>query len=359
MAFCRYIEVKGNAYERGQQIGKALGDRVLANYNNLVSHYKGLGSDYADWEGMVEGRYVDIMKQWTPEVLDELRGVADGSGLPFSTVLATTCYYERSFDVDSVEAADKCTSFLATGKATKDGSTIIAQTNDEDLNEMLWELDVTIHHVDPETGYESLIYTHPGIPAMMGMNNRGVAVTWTYIDNGKIGHGVPTTVIIRHLLELGSTQEAIDYCREVPHDIPNEFGVGDSKGNIACIECFPNVVNVGTDDTYLVHTNHNLFSPDEPECSVSATTHNRLENITKLVKENLGKIDVEVAEGFFRFHDEENPRGNICVHPRGEAPWRISMASMVYDLTHGEMHIAHGPACEHPYRDYKFDSYMG
>ena len=40
----------------------------------------------------------------------------------------------------------------------------------------------------------------------MGINNDGLCVMWTYIDNGVTGNGVPTNVIIRHLLELRAVE---------------------------------------------------------------------------------------------------------------------------------------------------------
>lgn len=73
----------------------------------------------------------------------------------------------------------------------------------------------------------------------MGLNNRGLTVLWTYIDNGKTGDGVPTSAIIRHLLSLSSIEEAVRFLEEVPHDIPNQFGLADKNGKLACVEWFP------------------------------------------------------------------------------------------------------------------------
>lgn len=356
--FERYCKVTGNAYERGAQLGERLSERILANYNNLVALWRGRGYDYEEWRALVVARYEALMREWTPEVLEQLRGMADGAGIPFDQVLAVTCYYEKSFDVDTVAVADKCTSFLASGRATRDGKVILAQTNDEDLVEMLWELDVTEHHVDPATGREALVYTHPGVPAMMGMNNRGLAVLWTYIDNGQLGHGVPTTAIIRHVLECDSADEALGFLRAVPHDVPNEFGIGDKSGTMYCVECFPNAVHVGAEPDLMVHTNHNVYSPEEEEASVSPTTRYRFANMRRLCEESFGRIDAELAREFLRFHDDEDIRGNICVHPRAGAPWRVSMASMVFELSDGRMSIAHGPACENEFRSYEFERYL-
>merc|ERR1712202_83593 len=50
----------------------------------------------------------------------------------------------------------------------------------------------------------ALIYTHPGIPAYMGINGAGISILWQYIDNGEradpLSSGVPTCVVLREIL---------------------------------------------------------------------------------------------------------------------------------------------------------------
>ena len=131
--------------------------------------------------------------------------------------------------------------------------------------------------------------------------------------------------------------------------------MADSSGKIARVECFPNRVYVKSDDVYLVHTNHNLFAEDEEEYTCSLTTVDRYEVMNKQVKENIGNIDVELAKEFFRSH--ERFPNSICSHPYPEKPWNKTLATMVFDLTEGEMHIAFGNACETPFNSYKFEHY--
>ena len=347
----RYVKVKGTARERGYQFGVQMKEQIITNYINQTEYYKNKEQfDYKKWEKMAE-RYVPMIEKWAPEVLEEMRGLAEGAEMEFDQILALTTAYEKSFARDQV--SDKCTAFLAAPCATKDGKVIVGQTNDECFREWLYQLDVVVHHQEGKK--EVLTYTHPGIPAYMGINNDGLCIMWTYIDNGVTGNGVPTNVIIRHLLELKTVDEAIKYLQEVPHDIPNQFSVADSSGKIACVECFPNRVYVKSDDVYLVHTNHNLFAEDEEEYTCSLTTVDRYEVMNKQVKENIGNIDVELAKEFFRSH--ERFPNSICSHPYPEKPWNKTVATMVFDLTEGEMHIAFGNACETPFNSYKFEHY--
>ena len=347
----KYVVVEGNAYSRGVQIGKELKNQISINYQNQTKYYRDKEDfNYRKW-GDIAKRYIPAMEKWTPEVMEEIKGMAEGAQMELEQILALTTAYEKSFSRDMI--SEKCTSFLLSPKATYAQKVIVGQTNEECILEWMNELDTVIHHVD--NGKESLIYTHPGVPAYTGINNQGLAVLWEYIDNGRTGDGVPTNAIIRHLLECANAGEAVEFLKMVPHDVPNEFGIADKSGKIVSVECFPNRVYVKSDDVYLVHTNHNLFAEDEEEYTCSLTTVDRYEVMNKQVKENIGNIDVELAKEFFRSH--ERFPNSICSHPYPEKPWNKTLATMVFDLTEGEMHIAFGNACETPFNSYKFEHY--
>ena len=79
----RYITVEGTARERGRQIGEQLRMQILTNYKNQVAFYKNSENyDYTNWEEMA-ARYVPMMEKWTPEVLEEMYGMAEGAGIEF------------------------------------------------------------------------------------------------------------------------------------------------------------------------------------------------------------------------------------------------------------------------------------
>ncbi len=347
----RYICVEGSPKERGERIGQLLKDQIQCNYINQKEFYRNTQSfDYTDWEDQVH-HYLPAIRKWAPEVLEEMEGMASGSKMDLKQILALSTAYEKSFNRNLV--SDKCTSFLLSPSVTKDKETIIGQTNDECFREWLSELDLVIHHVDQNK--EVLIYTHPGIPAYMGINNHGLAVMWTYIDNGQIGDGLPTNIMIRHLLNLKNVDEGIEFLSKVCHDIPNQFGLADSNGNIASVECFPNQVYFKKNESFLVHTNHTIIG-QEKECTCSSTTYNRYKMMKKQIQNNLGRIDTECAKDFLKSH--EGYPNCICVHPFSEKPFNKTLASMVFNLTKGQMHIAFGNACETPFQTFCFDSYL-
>lgn len=113
----RYVKVKGTARERGYQFGVQMKEQIITNYINQTEYYKNKEQfDYKKWEKMAE-RYVPMIEKWAPEVLEEMRGLAEGAEMEFDQILALTTAYEKSFARDQV--SDKCTAFLAAPCATK------------------------------------------------------------------------------------------------------------------------------------------------------------------------------------------------------------------------------------------------
>ncbi len=349
----RYLKVSGNDFDRGVEIGNLLKDQITTNLLNQTRHYKSTtGYDFDEWVITCE-KYIPLIEQYSPKTLAELKGVASGAEMTLGQVLALTTAYEKSFYCENINS-DKCTAFAATKSATLDGLTICGQTNDERLDEWPHELDVILHHKD-DAGLETLIYTHPGIPAYMGMNNRGLSVLWTYIDNGLKQDGLPTNIIIRELLNYDNLDAAVEFLQTVPHAIPNQFTISHKEQGIASAECFPNVVNVDRSSDYLAHTNHNVFSDDEPEKTVSWSTRERLQSMLGHLEKQSGKIDSDVAKEFFKCHDGF-PK-SICTHPNIHRPMAKTLAAMVHDLGKGDFHIAFGNPCSEPYKTFSFDSY--
>ncbi|MDL2248849.1 C45 family peptidase, partial [Tyzzerella sp. OttesenSCG-928-J15] len=147
----------------------------------------------------------------------------------------------------------------------------------------------------------------------------------------------------------------VKFLEDVPHDVPNQFGLADKQGNLVCVECFPNKVYVNREKEYFVHTNHNVYALEEPECTVGKTTRDRFAVMKELIEANKGNIDAEMAKDFLKCHDRSP--NCICVHPCAERPWSKTLSAMVYELDSGVMNIAFGNPCETAYTAFKFDNY--
>lgn len=352
--FKRYIRVVGDSYHRGYSIGNELKDRIHINYLNQVRYFKETyGYDLVEWE-KESPRFISSMEEYAHETLNEIKGMADGADIPLNKLVSLICGFEKLMRFST--EGSRCTAFAATKSATPNGGTICGQNNDERIDEWLPQLDVLIHHIDGER--ETLMYTHPGIPGHMGMNNRGIGLLLTYIDNGERREGVPSYVIPNEILNKDSFEEAVEYVLSIPHEVPNEFIISDRNGRIASIECFPNkkYIDYGETKDYVVHANHNIIGTEENEKTTSWSTIKRLETMDKLISENFGKIDFDVCKKILSSH--ENYPASICVHPNVNGVNNQTRPSMIFDLESGDFNVAFGCPCECDYEKYKFDKYL-
>ena len=353
--YSRYLKIEGNNEERGIKIGENIKDRIDVHYTNLIKYAKTeLNIDFNEFSNRCLD-YIPYIEKYAPNTKEEIFGIIKGSNSSINKILALNSTYDLTMEDLPIMEADKCTAFSCFSKSTLNNMIICGQTNDESFQNWPSELDIVFHHKD-NSGLETIIYTHPGVVAYMGMNNAGIALLWTYIDNGERKIGVPTNIIIREVLTMFSIEEIEDYLKTIPHSVPNNFIITDKNAKSVSFECFPNKVYTYTNNNYITHTNHNLFATEEEEKSVSWSSRDRLNNIEELIQENYGNIDIEVAKDFLRSH--RRFPASICSHPNINRPLYKTLCSMVFDLTNLEAHIAFGNACELPYNLYKFDSIL-
>ena len=364
----RLIRAAGSARERGESIGAAAGERILALLAAQDREHRDRdGLTLHGWLPAAQG-FEPLIHEHAPVTAAEMAGMATGAGLPADDLLLLACAYEKYMGTAPAPGTDghssievrcaHCTALGAAGDATVAGDVICGQNNDELMADWLGgAADIIVHH-SADDGLQTLLYTHAGVPAYMGMNSAGLCVTWMYIDDGERGAGLPTCVLIRELLTKRSLADAVEYLDRAPHAVPNAFLLGHPEG-LCTVEVFPRSrmrVREGTD--LLWHANHildaELAAADRQASNPEATTFSRGERMGELLCEHRGRIDVGAAQHFLSDHGS---RHSICQHlkPDAEAPGK-TLASMVFEPAAGTMHLAFGNGCEEPYAAYRFDT---
>ncbi len=92
-----HVRVEGEPLERGRQYGEQARERMLRSrdaYEEVFDHVASWS-----WGKVTEeaGRYVPAIRAFRPEYLDEMHGMASGSGLRFEDVLALNVRSEVMF----------------------------------------------------------------------------------------------------------------------------------------------------------------------------------------------------------------------------------------------------------------------
>jgi len=351
----KVVETRGNAYERGFHYGektRALVDRFLsqlyASYNELY----GMSKDQL----LIEARkYIPFIESYSPEVMNEIKGIAEGVGKNVEEIAMAVAYYDIS-EARS-QARGGCTAFAATGQATVGRQTYIGQSWDDCL-EFWWDGEINIViKSECNSGMKVLAYTIPAIPAGAGLNSEGIALCWNSMHCEQREVGVPTYVIIREVLNQRTIGDALGAIVRAKRAESFNFLIADSNGEIYNIEATPNDLDIMYADDYFVHANHFTSSKikvkEDKNLELMPDTIVRHNRMNKLLKENRGSIDLKKLMEFLR--DHVNFPWSICKHAdkNRRIPFDLTYSAWVMVPATREMWITHGIPCESQFSKYE------
>lgn len=293
---------------------------------------------------------------------EELEGIADGAKvhgakLDVWDVVALNAfpewsYYVKQYDLQhgihppaSVNAAEHCSAFVATGSYTRDGKIVIAHNNWTDyMDGERWTI---VFDIVPALGKRMLMDGFPGLIHSgddFGVNSAGMIITETTISqfSGYDPAGVPEFVRARKAMQYSESID--DFARIMKEGnnggYANDWLVADIKNNeIASLELgLKNVTLERKTDGYFVGSNFPIneklaseetnFDMHDMGSSANAR-HARWE---ELMAENKGKIDVAAAHAFLADHydsfdkkmepGERTLCGHVDLSPRGISDWQ-------------------------------------
>lgn len=342
------MELSGGPRERGFRYGEAC--RRLVGRMVDEAFYEEFGMRASKEQMLKHARkYAPFIEDYSPEIGEELKGIAEGSGRSYEEVIMANSLEERE------GYADHCTCFAATGRATKDGLTYTGQTWDGSEKEW-WDGEFgLLFKVRPKEGPDILDYTNPGILACAGMNSRGITLNWNTVPQLEMAPGVPTYIIVAEVLKQKTIGDAIDAVRRAKRAGYFNFVITDET-ELYSIEGTPREVEILYSHEHLGHTNHFVSEKfkEKQNVTVSAGSIVRFNRINRFLKENNGLIELKTCMGFFR--DHVNSPHSICSHggTEAEATERgLTLDAWISVPAKKEFWIAHGPPCETEFVKYE------
>lgn len=256
------IQLSGEAYARGAAYGATRRQRIQACLSAWLESLRGAG--VADPSAHVaqllrETDFLSSIREHTPDLLDEIRGIAVGAGQTFDLLLAAQLMDEewayRSSAVEKFPAPEKCSSVAVRAAAD---SVLIGQNMDlggyTDGHQVV--LQVAPHETEPG----ALIFSISSMIALFGVNTRRIAVCVNSIPQLPAArHGLPVAFIIRKLLQARTLMDAVDLVQTLPHATAQHYLIADA-GSIRSFEAAPGrvVEYESPDPTGVLHTNHPL-----------------------------------------------------------------------------------------------------
>jgi L-aminopeptidase/D-esterase-like protein len=262
----KVVVLDGTPFNRGMVHGKALrGDihELVGLWKRDLSRQFRMDADTFIRNFLAGTDYLPAIRKWTPELLEEVRGIAEGAGIAFETMLAFQLVDEYWANGGGI-AGEHCSGLGLAGAG--DRPTYIAQNMD--LEGFRDRFQAVLHVKSPDSGLESFIFTCPGLIALNGMNSRslGVCVN-TLLQLRPRRSGLPVAFVVRGLLERKTAEEAIGFLREVEHASGQNYILG-SPAAVYDFECSAGKITrfVPEGRTGVVyHTNHPLANDDFTE----------------------------------------------------------------------------------------------
>ncbi len=253
----RILLLEGAPYERGLTHGRTLRKEIREIVGlwkkDVEATYK---TDAASFIKAFLARtdFRPAIEKWTPGLLDEVRGIADGAGLDFETMYAYQLIDETWVAGPDIELG-KCTSIGARKAAGRPA--FVSQTLD--IPRYYHGYQTVLRIRDREAGAESLVLTIPGVVATNGLNNRGVGLCLNAVTQlAYTTDGLPVAFVIRGVLGKSSFKEAAEFLRTIEPAAPQNYLLGGPDGvasfEVAGDRVVPFVPFEGAAFTY--HTNH-------------------------------------------------------------------------------------------------------
>lgn len=253
--------LEGTARERGRTHGEELREGIreaVARREALVERW---GQDPARRTEALATRapYLATLERRCADLLDEVRGIAEGAAIPFAQALVLNLMDEEWWFADDEESG--C-STLAGRLPGADDSPVLTQNMDLPawMDGLQTVLRVRLPGESAEQ--ERILLSAAGMIALTGMRRGGVAVSVnTLLQLPKSVHGLPVAFVLRSVLERPDAESAAGFLAALPHASGQHYAVVDDR-SVFGLECSATGSSLRrfSEGEWLLHTNHPLWS---------------------------------------------------------------------------------------------------
>lgn len=218
------VELRGTPHERGLQHGRQLKEPIawmLGQWEKDVERAARVAPAEFVTNFLAATEFEAAARKHTPDLLDEIRGIAEGAGQTYERVFAYQLIDELWAQAD-LGRGDKC----STIGVDRDGDAPALVAQNLDLPQWMHR-HPTVLRIHGEDGLQSLVVTLPGLVGANGVNNRRVAVgVNTVLSLRPSPKGLPVAFVVRGLLAQPSQERAFAFLREVEHASGQAYTVG-------------------------------------------------------------------------------------------------------------------------------------
>ncbi len=343
------VRISGSARERGRAYGRRFSHEIHEFLETQV--YAAFVRKTATRDDML--RYAAAclgpIRKLSVELVEELEGMAEGSGLRLEEQVLLTLH-EELWHRGVIPSQGHCTAIAVGPPDTGDKKTYVAQSWDW-MREVYGKSQMLLWQ--RPNGPDVIAYSYPGLWAGAGLNSAGIALCWTSalaVDKSIPGPrvGVPSYVLIAHLLAQPTLEAAAEEARRATHAGWFTFVMADGKGRLMNIEGSPKRLVIkharGTLSRVYFGTHEMTRTPK----GQPVPAHPQCVRMRELLGKAKGHIDLATIQ---RFYGDHQTRW-ICKHFN-------SLDVMIFDCTSRRAYVTRGPGCLAQYKSFSFDGAPG
>ncbi|NHJ85739.1 MAG: hypothetical protein FK734_09775 [Asgard group archaeon] len=280
----KVINNTGSYFEIGFNNGKYLIEVIPEGFPPKFSQEK---LEKAKEYGKVVGDYF-------PELLDELRGMSESSGVDYDKIVA--------FELSPYRNEPNCLVYAISSQHTAYGLPTLVR-NHEWIEEDAESLRIFNTHPTGKLASIGFTFSWSLATRYGGMNEAGLAISGASANFTNSGPGVILNAAFRYILDNCKTiDQAVDFLKTMPKVWAESYLIIDKNDNIVRVECHKEKTNViystsGFDMISLTFGSpemHPFNSKDRIKgTNIYKTFEARKEFLDKWLSEKKGKIDRE------------------------------------------------------------------
>ncbi|NLK52496.1 MAG: hypothetical protein GX295_08650 [Syntrophomonadaceae bacterium] len=350
----KVIECRGNSYEIGLQSGEGCRENIR---QAMEMTFGGLAYAHSTTKDQIIEKallFLPKVKDFDPELVELLRGQAEGAGLTFEEVFALKC----GFDLGAYykQIAGLCTSFAATGAATASGKTLLGQNIDWFPGSPMDLLKIV--HSDGVTQLSLVLWgivEYTLSSSGFGMCANG---TWVVAENCLLN--LPVGCYLPKVMRQRTLGEAMGILRNTARGLGYYHLASAEKEMIGIESTQDDYQLLSSNREMLIHSNHYLtdrFKPIDLVNVLIPDSLERIETIKRLMNDHYGKITPATMMSILA--DHENHPYSICRHVDETKPPQFhseTIASYIMVPEDKIMFIAKGNPCQNGYLEYRMEN---
>lgn len=309
-------------------------------------------------------RNMGFLEKFSPDLVQEMRGIADGAGLSLEEIVYLNSYLELE-DLRAPGLGGKilpdalwgCTTFNVTPEAGDQGRAYIGQTYDM---EKYYEKYLTILRITPESGPPALVVTLAGVLGLNGMNAAGVGLVINKVVATDARPGVIYPFIVRKALAAQRIGDALGAVIHTSRATGMNYQLS-GAGLAFCVEVSATYYELLPVDGAIAHTNHYVGGVmrkyETPNWLSHGGTLVRKQVADDYLRKHKGALTPQLLKDLTKEHTN-HPRC-ICAHgfpEEGETTAFHTIFAVLMSPEEGWMEVCPGNPCENEYTRYSLST---